>query len=108
MLKETTAIVQKGIDEGKSVDQLVASRPLAKWDKWFWLMTTDAYVRQLYNALRASPRTRSSGRAPLWPGLLRQLCGAGEKLSRRRRSWGEPWQTVHDCEPSTERSEASA
>ena len=52
MLKETTAIVQKGIDEGKSVDQLVASRPLAKWDKWSWLMTTDAYVRQLYNALQ--------------------------------------------------------
>ena len=42
MLKETSAIIQKGIDEGKTVEQLVAAKPLAKWDKWSWsFMTSD-------------------------------------------------------------------
>ena len=52
MLKETSAIVQKGIDEGRTVDELVAAKPLAKWDKWSWLITSDAYLKQLYNGLK--------------------------------------------------------
>jgi cyclase len=53
MLKETSAIVQKGIDEGKTVEQLVAAKPLAKWDKWSWdFLNSDAFVKQLYNGLK--------------------------------------------------------
>lgn len=53
MLKETSAAVQKGIDEGKTVDQLVAAKPLAKWDKWAWsFLSSDAFVKQLYNGLK--------------------------------------------------------
>jgi cyclase len=59
MLKETSAIIQKGIDEGKTVEQLVAARPLAKWDKWSWLMTTDFFVKQLYNGLKGVAKNPS-------------------------------------------------
>lgn len=53
MLKETSAIVQKGIDEGKTVEQLVAAKPLAKWDKWSWdFVNSDTLVKQLYNGLK--------------------------------------------------------
>ncbi len=54
MLKETSAVVRKGIDDGKTVDQLVASKLLAKWDKWSWgFVSTDAFVKQLYNGHQA-------------------------------------------------------
>ena len=59
MLKETSAIIQKAIDEGKSVEQLVAAKPLAKWDKWSWLMTTDSFVKQLYNGLKGIAKNPS-------------------------------------------------
>jgi cyclase len=59
MLKETSAIVQKGIDEGKTVEQLVAAKPLARWDKWSWLITADAFVKQLYNGLKGVAKNPS-------------------------------------------------
>ena len=59
MLKETTAIVQKAIDKGQTVEQLVAAKPLAKWEKWSWLMTTDVYVKILYNGLKGGTRNPS-------------------------------------------------
>lgn len=59
MLKETSAIVQKGIDEGKTVEQLVAARPLAKWDKWSWFITSDVFVKQLYNGLKGIAKNPS-------------------------------------------------
>ena len=59
MLKETSAIVQKGIDQGQTVDQLVAAKPLAKWDKWSWFMTSDAFVKQLYNGLKGIAKNPS-------------------------------------------------
>lgn len=52
MLRESIGIVQKGIDEGKTVEQLVAAKPFAKWDKWSWFITSDGYVKQLYNGLK--------------------------------------------------------
>ena len=53
MLKETSALVQKGIDEGKTADQLVAAKPLAKWDKLSWeFFNSDFFVKQLYNGLK--------------------------------------------------------
>jgi cyclase len=53
MLKETSAAVQKGIDQGQTVEQLVAAKPLAQWDKWSWaFLNSDAFVKQLYNGLK--------------------------------------------------------
>jgi glyoxylase-like metal-dependent hydrolase (beta-lactamase superfamily II) len=59
MLKETSAIVQKGIDEGKTVEQLLAAKPLAKWDKWSWFITEDAFLKQLYNGLKGIAKNPS-------------------------------------------------
>jgi glyoxylase-like metal-dependent hydrolase (beta-lactamase superfamily II) len=59
MLKETSAIVQKAVDQGQTVEQLVAAKPLAKWDKWSWEISTDAFVKLLYGGLKgasAAPR----------------------------------------------------
>ena len=53
MLKATSAEVQKGIDQGHTVEQIVARKPLARWDKWAWsFLSTDAFVKQLYNGLK--------------------------------------------------------
>ena len=60
MLKETSAVIQKGIDEGKTVDQLVAAKPLAKWDKWSWFfISSDVFVKQLYNGLKGIAKNQS-------------------------------------------------
>jgi glyoxylase-like metal-dependent hydrolase (beta-lactamase superfamily II) len=59
MLKETSAIVQKGIDEGKTVEQVIAAKPLAKWDKWSWLLTSDTFVKVLYNGLKGLAKNPS-------------------------------------------------
>lgn len=54
MLKETVAIVQKGIDGGQTLEQLKTAKVLAKWDKFSWaFITTDRYLEQLYNGLKA-------------------------------------------------------
>ena len=53
LLKATSAVVQAGIDQGKSLDQLKQERVLAKWD---YLeknggMKSDAYLERLYKSL---------------------------------------------------------
>lgn len=56
MLKETVAVVQKGIAEGKTLEQLKSAKVLAKWDKLSWaFITTDKYVEQLYTGLKGAP-----------------------------------------------------
>jgi glyoxylase-like metal-dependent hydrolase (beta-lactamase superfamily II) len=52
MLKETTAIVQKAIDEGRTADQIVAAKPLARWEPSPALISADVYTRLLYNGLK--------------------------------------------------------
>ena len=57
MLKETTAVVRKGIAAGKTAAQLKADKALAAWDKWSWdFITTDTYVDQLYSGLGGSAK----------------------------------------------------
>jgi glyoxylase-like metal-dependent hydrolase (beta-lactamase superfamily II) len=53
MIKDTSAVVQKGIDAGKTVEQLKQEKPLARWDKWgAGFLKTDDYLHQLYNGLK--------------------------------------------------------
>lgn len=57
MLKETIAVVQKGIDEGKTLEQLKSAKVLARWDKLSWaFINTDKYVEQLYTGLKGAPK----------------------------------------------------
>jgi glyoxylase-like metal-dependent hydrolase (beta-lactamase superfamily II) len=54
MLKDTTAIVRKGIAAGKTADQLKAEKVLAAWDRWSWhFASTDKYLDQIYTGLTA-------------------------------------------------------
>jgi cyclase len=59
MLKETTAIVQKAIDEGRGVDELVASKPFARWAADAAVIPPDFYVRMLYNGLKGIAKNPS-------------------------------------------------
>jgi hypothetical protein len=53
MLKETSAIVEKGIKEGKTVDQLKAAKVLASYDKWAGgFLKADQFLVELYNSLK--------------------------------------------------------
>jgi glyoxylase-like metal-dependent hydrolase (beta-lactamase superfamily II) len=58
VLKETSAVVQAGIDEGKTVEKLKAENALAKWEYLNGrVMNTDAYLERLYRDL--SPKNAS-------------------------------------------------
>ncbi len=53
MLKETSAAVQKGIDQHKTLDQMKKERVLAAWEKkWTGdFINADAFTETLYNSL---------------------------------------------------------
>ena len=52
MLKETSAVVQKGISAGKTLEQLKQEKVLAAWEKWSGsFINTDAFIETLYNSL---------------------------------------------------------
>jgi cyclase len=52
MLKETLAVVDKGIKAGKTLDQLKQENVLAPWQKWNGdFITTDQWLVTLYNDL---------------------------------------------------------
>lgn len=57
MLKETSAVVQKGKDAGQTAQQMKAAKVLAKWDKYSWdFISTDGFVDELYQGLKAAPK----------------------------------------------------
>jgi glyoxylase-like metal-dependent hydrolase (beta-lactamase superfamily II) len=52
MLKETFAVVEKGVKQGKTLDQLKQEKVLAPWQKWSDdFISTDAFIETLYNEL---------------------------------------------------------
>lgn len=52
MLKETSAVVQKALDEHKTLDQMKQARILDPWSKFAsQFINTDAYIETLYNSL---------------------------------------------------------
>jgi cyclase len=52
MLKETSAAVQKGIDEHRTMEQMKQEKILEPWKQWSSdFMTTDKFIETLYNSL---------------------------------------------------------
>jgi glyoxylase-like metal-dependent hydrolase (beta-lactamase superfamily II) len=52
MLKETLAAVQKGVQQGKTLDQLKQEKVLDPWKKWnSEAVTTDVFIETIYNDL---------------------------------------------------------
>jgi cyclase len=55
MLKETSAVVQKAIDEHKTVEQMKQEKILAPWSKWSGeFLDSDKFIETLYNSLTGS------------------------------------------------------
>jgi glyoxylase-like metal-dependent hydrolase (beta-lactamase superfamily II) len=52
MLKETSTVVQKAINEKKTLDQMKKEKILAPWAKWSGdFVNEDAFIETLYNSL---------------------------------------------------------
>jgi glyoxylase-like metal-dependent hydrolase (beta-lactamase superfamily II) len=52
MLKETSAVVQKGINEKKTVEQMKQAKILSPWEKFSGsFINSDAFIETLYNSL---------------------------------------------------------
>lgn len=52
MLKETSAVVQKAINQHKTLEQMKQAKILAPWDKFAGaFINTDAFIETLYNSL---------------------------------------------------------
>jgi cyclase len=52
MLKETRAAIEKGIKQGKTLDQLKQEKVLEPWKKWSGqFISADAFIETLYNDL---------------------------------------------------------
>jgi cyclase len=55
MLKETSAVVQKAIDEHKTVEQMKQEKILAPWAKWSGeFLDADKFIETVYNSLTGS------------------------------------------------------
>jgi cyclase len=56
MLKDTRAVVQDGIKQGKTLEQLKQEKVLAKWEKYKSdFISSDAFIETLYNDLTGKP-----------------------------------------------------
>jgi cyclase len=56
MLKDTLAVVEKGVKSGKTLDQLKQENVLAPWQKWSGdFITSDQWLLTLYNDLTGKP-----------------------------------------------------
>ena len=56
MLKETWAAVEKGVQQGKTLDQLKQEKVLDPWKKWSGdLITTDVFLETIYNEQTGKP-----------------------------------------------------
>jgi glyoxylase-like metal-dependent hydrolase (beta-lactamase superfamily II) len=52
MLKETSAVVQKAINEHKTLEQMKQAKILASWNKFSGgFINSDAFIETLYNSL---------------------------------------------------------
>ena len=58
MLKETLAVVEQGVKQGKTLDQLKRDKVLEPWKDWSGqFISTDAFIETLYNDLTGRPGT---------------------------------------------------
>jgi cyclase len=70
VLKETRAVVQAGINQGKSLDQLKQEKVLAKWDylNESHHIQSDVYLERLYKTLSAK-KNAAAGRSQTDPRM---------------------------------------
>jgi cyclase len=60
MLKETRAVVQKGVQQGKTLDQLKQEKVLDPWKKWNGdYVTSDIFIETLYNDLTGNKNVKT-------------------------------------------------
>jgi glyoxylase-like metal-dependent hydrolase (beta-lactamase superfamily II) len=58
MLKETLAVVEQGVKQGKTLDQLKQEKVLEPWKQWSNdFISSDAFIETLYNDLTGKPGT---------------------------------------------------
>ncbi len=58
MLKETLAVVEQGVKQGKTLDQLKQEKVLEPWKEWSGeFISSDAFIETLYNDLTGKPGT---------------------------------------------------
>jgi glyoxylase-like metal-dependent hydrolase (beta-lactamase superfamily II) len=58
MLKETLAVVERGVKQGKTVEQLKQEKVLEPWKEWSGeFISSDAFIETLYNDLTGKPGT---------------------------------------------------
>ena len=56
MLKDTSAVVQKAIDDHKTLDQMKQEKILSAWEKWSNdFVSQDIFIETLYNSLTNHP-----------------------------------------------------
>jgi cyclase len=56
MLKETSTVVQKALDDHKTLDQMKQEKILAPWSKWSNdFVSQDIFIETLYNSLTGHP-----------------------------------------------------
>jgi hypothetical protein len=61
MLKDTTAAVQKALDDHKTLAQIKQEKILEPWQKYSGtFVNTDAFVQTIYNSLTAPSATTPS------------------------------------------------
>lgn len=51
MMNETLAVVEQGVKQGRTLEQLKEEKVLEPWKSWSWEMTSDVYLETLYNDL---------------------------------------------------------
>jgi cyclase len=60
MLEEATGIVEKGIQQGRTAEQMKQAKVLAKFDEWGkGFIKTDGFIDEVYNALKGIPKNPS-------------------------------------------------
>jgi hypothetical protein len=52
MMKDTLAVIEQNMKQGKSLDQMKQAKVLANWEKWKGdFVNTDAWIETIYNDL---------------------------------------------------------
>ena len=60
MLKDTTAVVQQALNQGKTLEQMKQERILALWERFSSsFISTDVFLETLYNSLTDHKNNKS-------------------------------------------------
>ncbi|HET9663923.1 MAG TPA: hypothetical protein VFP00_06825, partial [Burkholderiales bacterium] len=62
MLKDTSAVVEKGVNQGKTLQQLQQEKVLDPWQSYSGFITADLWIETLYNELTGKVSTAGAVR----------------------------------------------